>query len=1353
MNLDKEKEVDLVKLVTYLRRISYHQYPDSTLKELIFDKIRYLLIGDEIEIYNSLVSWVADGNILGKEINYIKVKEFLDNNNIQLRNLTLDKRIQPQIDELNDEYEQRFPMIRNNLIIRKEFFECRKMIELGESSVIYGKAGRGKSGCTIDLVNYCKSKKIPYLAIKLDNHVPSRNAEEWAKEIGLPGSIPDCIDSISMNQRAVIILDQLDALRWTQNHSRESIVVCEQIIKQVAKLNLERKYNISIFFVCRSYDLENDNNISSLFIKKNEDKNSIKWNKIEVTDLDNEIVSSIVGTRYNKLTGKLKELLKVPSNLYIWEQLDHSKNYVECTSTNHLVKAWWDQLSQKCFEFNLNDSELENIKTRIVGWLEKNGRIFFPVAAIRISKPYLDFLSSNSFLVIQENKGFFAHQSILDCFLAEELYRRYYDGDNLVEVIGAKSNQTPGKKYQLQIFLEMLLEYDTKDFLKASRQLFESNRVRFFLKFIFLEILGQIENPDKDISKFIIMNCENPVYSDYLIKNVLMGNPQYIQVLRQNEKLGDWVNQLELRKVVLDLMTSISPKYSEGDIEFIRSNFLVSPNAINQMVNFFPYDLNKDTDELFELRMEFYNKYSGKISPSIYFKNITENSEMRVVRILEFLLKDNSQKQLSYRDANDLIDSDSEIFINRGREVLDILIPLIPTEKSVNFRNWDCTFSGNNGLERLCIEIVKKANRNIIDLNPDLFWDIYKKFMGRGYTLFNEIILDGFIYLPKKYSDQIIESLLTNINGSIFVSNVSRGNKLTLIKQVLSKHTKYCNQQNFDNLQDKIYKYLPENAINTYRDRINFNKRNSKKVYWAFSGELQKEILEVLPQERISEKCGDMIKVLERKFPKGTRYNQRERDVIRSIGTPLSGKRLSDNQWLNLLTNKKIKNRDISSWINDFVDNSISGYSQNFKNAVSKNPNKFIELFIQHKESILPDYVDPLFNGVAYSPKIEGVPTQLLEKMILTFSYNNNPQRAKDICEIIQKKSGKSWSTSIIDVLQDIANMHENPEFYQNIINSDTNADNFDALQNASINCVEGAASLAIKKILSDDRSLLEKFKQSIEVMIFDKNIIVKMAACFALVPAYNIDKEWSEENIIKLYSQDYRFAGIFEMKSLLFKLYPDNRNLILSIILDCYNSDDKSLKVIGAHCLCEMYILNHEFEDVFKNIDEMDDIQFKEIINMTNRYFNVEGYNDISKKILLDFKNSKKEIEIPISLLFHHHSINLERDKDFLMEIMDIGITGQSIYSFVRYLEEEAISVVNYKDIILSMCSKIINNRNTDTGHYIDNEISKLIIGLYDETINSDPEVASQCLELWDLMYKYQIGSIRRLSKELMER
>lgn len=227
MNLDKEKEVDLVKLVTYLRRISYHQYPDSTLKELIFDKIRYLLIGDEIEIYNSLVSWVADGNILGKEINYIKVKEFLDNNNIQLRNLTLDKRIQPQIDELNDEYEQRFPMIRNNLIIRKEFFECRKMIELGESSVIYGKAGRGKSGCTIDLVNYCKSKKIPYLAIKLDNHVPSRNAEEWAKEIGLPGSIPDCIDSISMNQRAVIILDQLDALRWTQNHSRESIVVCE----------------------------------------------------------------------------------------------------------------------------------------------------------------------------------------------------------------------------------------------------------------------------------------------------------------------------------------------------------------------------------------------------------------------------------------------------------------------------------------------------------------------------------------------------------------------------------------------------------------------------------------------------------------------------------------------------------------------------------------------------------------------------------------------------------------------------------------------------------------------------------------------------------------------------------------------------------------------------------------------------------------------------------------------------------------------------------------------------------------------------------------------------------------------
>lgn len=56
-----------------------------------------------------------------------------------------------------------------------------------------------------------------------------------------------------------------------------------------------------------------------------------------------------------------------------------------------------------------------------------------------------------------------------------------------------------------------------------------------------------------------------------------------------------------------------------------------------------------------------------------------------------------------------------------------------------------------------------------------------------------------------------------------------------------------------------------------------------------------------------------------------------------------------------------------------------------------------------------------------------------------------------------------------------------------------------------------------------------------------------------------------------------------------------------------------------------------------------------------------------------------------------------------------------------------------------------------------IEDEISKLIISLYDETVNSgkmaDKHIADKCLDLWDIMFERQLGSVREVSRKLMER
>lgn len=59
-----------------------------------------------------------------------------------------------------------------------------------------------------------------------------------------------------------------------------SLNICSEIIRRINIINKNRKNKISIIFVCRTYDYENDNSIKLLFKEdKNNQENQIEWNK------------------------------------------------------------------------------------------------------------------------------------------------------------------------------------------------------------------------------------------------------------------------------------------------------------------------------------------------------------------------------------------------------------------------------------------------------------------------------------------------------------------------------------------------------------------------------------------------------------------------------------------------------------------------------------------------------------------------------------------------------------------------------------------------------------------------------------------------------------------------------------------------------------------------------------------------------------------------------------------------------------------------------------------------------------------------------------------------------------------
>ncbi|WP_079478683.1 hypothetical protein [Halobacillus salinus] len=1286
-----------------------------------------------------------------------------------INNIPSDKDISRRLEELNKEYKSAFNTLENGLIQRREFSICRKTIESGKSLIIHGKAGRGKSGCTVDVINYCEEKSIPYLAIKLDKRIPNMTAEKWGSDLGLPASITESIHSVSENKKAVIILDQLDALRWTLAHSRDALLVCSQIINQVEELNKNRQNKISVVFVCRTYDLENDNNIRPLFKSVDSNEEVIQWTKVQINEMDEGLVQNIIGSRYKNLTNKLKEILKIPSNLYIWQQLDEDKMYAECSTASHLISKWWEQLSEKCFEFGLREDNLNQIKEKMVSFLGNSGRIFIPLSMLDKSKSYVKFLSSNAFLVIQDNKVSFAHQSILDCFLAERMLERYYDSESIVEIIGNKENQTPAKRYQVQMFLENLLEFDSQDFISVGKEMFEEIEIRYFVKFVFLEILNQISYLDENIQNFIIKNCENEIYGDHLINTVLFSRPNYIRVLRQSGVLEKWFNDPLKKNLALNLLISMSPNYETDDIEFIRRCAFYSQEDANKLSRCFMHDIYQDTDELFELRMEFYYKYPHFAETYLDIKTMLEKCEMRTIRLLTFFLenkiKSNGRKVYKYEE--EFILEDSEILINNGVKVVNSLLEFVPKDidESLKYSDWSGRYPHRNGLERACLQIIKKANGAIIEQNPDIFFSIYGDFMGDSNDLYNEIILDGLYRLPGSYSDAVINFMCSNLNSNILDKTSGNGDKLYLAKKVFEKHSKTCGENVFDMLEERVCRYISPDAKDIYRRRINFNKeKNGPTVYWSFWGEFQKEILEVLSYNRLSVQAKELMRILQRKFPEGTNLYKYSIGSGGWVSSPVSGKNLNDNNWLKILTNSKLddqrhsRSMEVSGRV---IENSIEEFGRSFSSAVSEQPKRMLTLFLSNKDIILDVYVNFLFSGVAYSDNLNNVPTDLLETMILTYPYDYVSFRADYICTIIRNRENAKWSEEVLSILKDIAINHTNPiSGKPNITNNeDKEMRSFQMLQSNSMNCVRGKAAEAIAQLLWNDKSLFAEFKGTIEKLAMDENPAVNLASLSALCRTYNIESLWTSEIILMLFEQDYRLAGFHNAKNILFTLYPKYRERVINIIKRCYKSDDVELLKMGAYCLSEMYILKGEFRDAIDNVEEMGQKQAEAVLHMTINYFSNEDYKPLAKELVLRFKSSTLNVEIPISRLFYKDLIDLESDKEFLIELMNSDLSRRTIHAFVNYLEEESKSLVDYKDIILSMSYHLLrSNYNKEAGLLrIEDEISKLIIGLYDETsVSSLPElkdIANQCLNIWDLMFEKQIGPVRYLSQQLMER
>lgn len=916
------------------------------------------------------------------------------------------------------------------------------------------------------------------------------------------------------------------------------------------------------------------------------------------------------------------------------------------------------------------------------------------------------------------------------------------------------------------MFLEDLHDINTKDFIKIGKELLQSYNIRFYIKYVFFEVLGQIEEIDSEIENFILEFYNNEIYSKHIINSVIQYNIQYVKILLKNGILDKWIVDDTKIELCISLLRSIQNKYDIEIAKFIERHLFKNEEIDKKIYRCFSFDVGADIDEIFELRLKIYEKYPELSEDYIDFKSLFKTNEMRAIRLIKFWIEYNisNKNRRLYRYEEEFVDEESDIIIKNDEEIINMLLPHIPIEIEKYWGKWTGRNKYSIGIERAAISIIKKANNNLIKNKPEKFLNIYEKYMGKGYPLFNEFILEGFENLPEKYSDRIIEYLCNDFEKNIFDISSGNNDELLTTKKVLTKHSKTCSNEIFKKLENKIYYFMQKDSVNLYK-RVREYKLNyiCKKMPWDWWGNLQVELIPCLCEDRTSKKTKDLMMVLNRRFDKGSNYFHYSNGHSGSVWSPVAGKKLSNKQWLNILSNSKIKEKEGHNWKEvegGFIESNLREFSVSFSDVTSKEPNRMIDLVLDNKKIIIEDYIDSLYIGIHMSEKINEIPNEKIEKLLKEFPCNNVSYRANSLCWIIEKKKNTDWSEETLNIIKNIAINHCDPKLGKpNVTNEkDTEIRSIEMLKSNSLNCTRGAAARTISHLLYNKNELLRDFKETIIKMTNDENPVVRFASLSCLYIAYYIDKEWATPIIINLFEQDERFLSFWESRRLLFGMYKNNREKVLEVIRNIFYSEYKELKEIGSLAVAEMYIINNEFVDIVNDVKHMDKIQQEQVIRMLEEYFNTLEYNEKCKNLILKLNSNDCDLESFISRIFYENEIDLERDKEFLIEIIKSNSGRRSIHALVKYLEENALSIIDFSEIILEVLKSFVEYENNQENIYFyGDELSKLVVELYDETEGKEEkemkDIARECLNIWDKMFERQIGTIRLLSKEILDR
>ncbi len=1361
--LRHDKDDQLNELVNLLSRCEFLVRPNNSETTQDLEQIVSIYFWGTAETTRVLLeNYVNDTASYGKELTISDVVNYLLENGVSPQVHMGDTRVAPVVARLNRCFADSYHPIQESLFHRDSTNSLIDAIEAGKSVVLHGKAGIGKSGCVRELISYLDINHIDYLAIRLDEHSPKDFADKYGKSFGLPGSPVNSLFAVSGTKPCVLILDQLDALRWTALHSSVALNVCKEMIGQARGLNKNANAHISIIFSVRTFDYENDAGIQALFNEEKQGQQKAMWSEIKVGSLTNDEVKQIVGDEYAHLADRIKELLTVPSSLFVWLRLSQKRRLNPTTSPHDIVRLWWEQIQENYTAAGHSCDSLSDCINELVASVSNSASFMLPRVMFHGFSSELKYLASCGMLRSENDTVSFSHQSFLDFFLLVNDLKEIFSGkQSLLSLVLSWGTQMPMYRYRLSALFQNVADSNQVLFSKQAKEFLESDQIHYYYKAAVFETIGQLTLPEPSIYKLLDEYFDDAEWHSFILQTVYERHPVFIGHL-STRKGFDWLSEEGY-----PLLVSMR-YYSANIVVSILRNLMESGAASpEQIISVLGTEIDEESKDLFDLRMEIYRRNLSILS-GIHFINLERTQPDYIIQVLtRFLLNAETYgAQHAYIDEKERPNFCEENYISILHSLFDLLCnsakntPLsLHPEIDFKERYW-LPRQHESSIARETVEIVKTSLEILAKNDPVETLAYIEKAGSFRNGISNELALSTLLVLPTDCSDSAIEWLLSDFDNHILDCISNEYDYLATCKDVLKKHSPSCSDELFARLEERIctWKGDRERFIRNYKHRIVLNRtKGQEPAFWPAWGHLQKALLPCLDPSRVKQRTKELIAVLCRNEWVHSDYyhagllSSPARAVVSTIHK--NAARLSDNTWLQIINShldeqhSRLREKDDGNY---YYESTHWAFAQDLGSCVKSNPTRYAKLLLEFPQNCFPGY----YSSVLYSlinSETEKIDFALLCDVIRHCASIDSDSVTTAIARIISERREEDWPEDILSYLAQTATGTLKPVGNERVFSS--HDDPFlspDDMETAVLNCPRGAAVDTVGDLLISHSDYYETFAPLMETLAQDESDVIRFALVKCAAAYYGPNPVFSkkifdtiiEKDLLAMCARHSFWLMSRDSQALEEQYFP-----YLKVACD---SPNPKLAMRAAQKVCSTAILTSREQVLYYLYSHTWSKETVDKICLEATYaFEDEKYRTISQTILEHFLETDAANLHSINRLFHENRLDLRRDEHFISQILKSRGDYDTINAFINFIKNQDGELSCFAEIIKTAVEKLDEREKTWQKYRIEDGLVHAVIKLID-LASGDDMLTECCLDILDEIYRKRILTDSAVSKLL---